>query len=567
MKRWLHISLAGLLLVSACSKPQPLNLVEPAEGRALTSFQAVAPQAMVVTPNEAASQIGLEILKKGGNAADSAIAVSFALAVLRPQSTGLGGGGFLLFYLKEKNKTIAIDFREFAPAQASRDMYLVNGEAKGELSRDGALAVAVPRLVAGLGYIYEKYASQKISWSDLVQPSIRLAKEGFPVYPHLAKALEERKAVLKGFPIPQAGALLIQKDLAKTLEMIGKNGWKIFYQGFIANQIVSSIQKQKGIVTLKDLQNVTASEIPVVEGNYRGYKIVSMPPPSSGGTILIEILNILENFNLRGWGPYHLKSVHVTTEAMRRAFMDRARYLGDPQFVKVPVLGLISKDYAKTLANSINMEKATPSLQLSSTAKYQGNESNSTTHFSIVDSAGNAVAATETINYLFGSGLVAEGTGIVLNDEMDDFSIRPGVPNVYGLVGSLANAIEPGKIPLSSMSPTLVFDPKGNLDMVLGSPGGPKIITAVLHTLLNRIDFKATPLEAVAAKRTHHQWLPDALQVEPGGFSELLMQKLGQMGHTIEEKESPCLVMLVARDREGWVGVSDPRGVGTAIGY
>ncbi|MBI4124313.1 MAG: gamma-glutamyltransferase [Deltaproteobacteria bacterium] len=566
-----------LCVFSSCTKPQKLNLVDPQPGRTLESYQAAAKSAMIASPNPQASQIGLEVLKKGGNAVDAAIAVSFALSVLRPQSTGLGGGGFLLFYDKEKNKTVAIDFREVAPLAAHRDMYLRDDKADTKLSQDGALAVAVPRLVAGLGYLYDNYAGGKISWVDLIQPAINLAEQGFKIYPRLAEAIQQRKEVLTAFPSSKKiffgkegplreGEAFVQKDLAKTLTEIAKQGWQVFYHGGISWSIVNTVRRHGGILDLKDFYHVKIHKMKPVTGTYRDYKIVSMPPPSSGGAVLIEILNILEEFPLRRRGPYNARTAHVITEAMRRGFMDRAVYLGDARFVKVPVRGITSKEYAKSLAASISLKKATPSNSL---APQHGtlNESDSTTHFSIVDQAGNAAASTQTINTLFGSGLAAEGTGIVLNNEMDDFSVQAGVPNSFGLIGSEANAIAPGKVPLSSMSPTFVFDSDGRLFLVLGSPGGPKIITAVLNTILNMIDFKATPLQAVAAKRMHHQWLPDQLMVEPGLYPEEVVEKLTQMGHAVEETPNASLVMLVARTKEGWVGVADPRGAGVPMGY
>lgn len=567
----------ALLLAAACTRAPQLQLVAPPAGRTLESFAATAPKAMVVTPNPEATQIGLDVLKKGGNAADAAVAVSFALSVLRPQSTGIGGGGFLLYYNPKEKKTTALDFREFAPSRATRDMYIQKGKANPDLSLNGALAVAVPRLVAGLGYIYEHFASQKIPWNELVEPAAILAEQGFALYPHLAETLQERKEILAHFPTsaaiflpkgqPQAaGEKLVQKDLAKTLKTLAHGGWQQFYSGEIAAMMVATVRRYGGVLSMDDLQFVSPNILTPVEGTYRGYKIVSMPPPSSGGVALIETLNILERFPIRRRGPYHLETLHVTTEAMKRAFLDRATFLGDPLFVKVPLKGLVSKDYAKSLADSIPKKKATPSSQLS--PHPLGNrESDSTTHFSIVDREGNAVASTQTINYYFGSGLVAQGTGIVLNDEMDDFSIQPGVPNAYGLVGNEANAIAPGKVPLSSMTPTLVFDANGQLNMILGSPGGPRIITAVLHTLLNRIDFKAPPLQAVAAKRYHHQWLPDELQFEAELLSPQQIEFLKGMGHKPTPVTPSWLVMLIAKTREGWTGVADPRGTGVARGF
>ncbi|OGQ06205.1 MAG: gamma-glutamyltransferase [Deltaproteobacteria bacterium RIFCSPLOWO2_12_FULL_44_12] len=566
---------AILFFFQACSPK--LKLVEPSSGRTLESYQAVGKEAMVATLHKDASEVGLAVLKKGGNAVDAAIAVSFALSVLCPQWTGIGGGGFMLAYNKKDNKTVVFNFREFAPFKAKRDMYIRNGKADTELSQDGALAVAVPRLVAGLGDIYDHYASKKISWPELIQPAIQLAEGGFQVYPHLAYATKERQDVLSRFKasaqifLPQGkplqeGDTLVQKDLAKTLKKIAEKGWAGFYEGDVAAAIIRSVQLAGGILTVDDLWHIEPIEMEPIEGTYRGYKIVSMPPPSSGGITLLEILNILEQKPLSRWGPYNLKTVHVVAEAMRRAFLDRARYLGDPHFVKVPTKGLIAKEYAKTLAESIDLRKATPSEKLAP-PELVTRESDSTTHFSIVDTEGNAVASTQTINTLFGSGMVVQGTGIVLNNEMDDFSIQPGVPNAYGLVGSEANSIMPGKKPLSSMAPTFVFNPKGELVMVVGAKGGPRIITSVLHTIFNQIDFKAKPLQAVAAKRYHHQWLPDELQYEPGLFSEKLTQRLTMAGHLLKEGKASWLVTLIAKSGEGWIGVSDPRGFGSPLGY
>ena len=566
-----------IILLVFCAACQPrLNLVEPSPGRTLESYQSVGKKMMVVTPNKEATEIGLNVLKKGGTAVDAAIAVSFALSVLRPQSTGLGGGGFMLSYDAKKKKTAALDFREYAPLKATPDMYVKKGVLEPKLAQEGGLAVAVPRFVAGMGDIYDLYASKKVPWPELIQPSIDLAAQGFAVYPQLAAALEREKEVLARFDsskkiflpegtAPKEGEMLVQKDLAKTLSVIAQKGWSGFYEGQVAANIIRSVQLAGGIMTIDDLWHVEPVETVPVESTYKGYKIVSMPPPSSGGVTLIETLNILENFPISRQGPANPKTVHEVTEAMKRAFLDRARYLGDPKFVKMPIKGLLSKKYAEGLANAIDTKRATPSLKLSP-LEFNSGLQESTTHFSIVDEEGNAVASTQTINNLFGSGMVAVGTGIVLNDEMDDFSIQPGVANAYGLIGSEANAIAPGKKPLSSMAPTFVFNSKGELVMVLGSPGGPKIITAVLHTLLNRIAFKAKPLEAVAAKRYHHQWIPDVLQYEAGIFSSSMRDRLVRMGHKLEEVKAPWLVMLIARSQKSWIGVSDPRGVGTALG-
>ncbi|MDO8526841.1 MAG: gamma-glutamyltransferase [Deltaproteobacteria bacterium] len=554
-----------LLFLVSCSPN--LKLVDPPSGRTLGSFQAKAKQAMVVTANKEATDIGVSVLRKGGSAVDAAIAVSFALSVLRPQSSGIGGGGFMLYFDKKKNKTVALDFREFAPFKASRTMYIKEGKADSKLAKDGALSVAVPRLVAGLGDTYDHYSDKKIPWPDLVKPSIDLARAGFSVYPHLAHSILERKDVLSRFnaskklflpnskPLKE-GDILVQSDLAGTLEKIAAKGWGGFYAGDVATAIVRSVQLAGGLITIDDLMAVEPIETEPLEQTYQGYIVVTMPPPSSGGVTLIETLNMLEEFPISRWGPYHPKTIHVMTEALRRSFIDRARYLGDPHFVKIPLKGLIAKNYAKTLAESIDIHRATPTESLSP-KELTPKESESTTHFSIIDVQGNAVVSTQTINQYFGSGMVVEGTGIVLNDEMDDFS----------MVGSDANAIEPGKKPLSSMAPTLVFNKKGELVMALGSPGGPRIITAVLQTLLNRIDFEASPLDAVAAKRIHHQAFPDELQYEAGMLNAEVSQKLGAMGHALKELNPPWLVMLISKVRNNWVGVSDPRGTGTAKGF
>lgn len=529
-----------------------------------------------MTSNAEASKIGVAILKRGGNAVDAAIAVSFALSVLRPQSTGLGGGGFLLFYDKMNQKNYAIDFREVAPLKAHRDMYLKKGVSEPKFSREGGLAVAVPKLMAGLGYIYNNFASGKISWSELVEPSIPLAENGFTVYPELSEAIASQRELLEcdqssqaiflpKNEVPQAGALLIQKDLARTLKTIAHNGWQSFYQGSIGSGILNTAQRDGGILEAGDFQDLSVREVEPVNGTYRDYRIVSMPPPSSGGVILIETLHILENFRFSGSSAYHPNNIHFIVEAMRRAFLDRASYLGDDRFVKVPLKGLLSKEYAEVLARSINVKKATPSKALSSTP-IQIRESDSTTHFSIVDSSGNAVASTQTINYTFGSGLTARGTGVVLNNEMDDFSIQPGIPNTYGLLGSEANAVAPGKTPLSSMSPTFIFDEDGELQMVLGSPGGPRIITSVLLTILNRIDFDQSPLEAVAGKRYHHQWTPDFLEMEEGVFLKKGETVLNELGHILKKVPNYGQVGLICREKNKWVGVSDPRSSGQPFG-
>ena len=498
-------------------------LIKNPEGIPLESFRLEANNAMVVSPNREVSQAGLSILKAGGNAVDAAVASSFAMSVVRPQSTGIGGGGFIMVYLKEKKKTIAIDCREKAPVKATSKLY--GGDTSKSL--DGPLGVAVPGLVSGLWKAYQKYGSQKIAWEKLLEPAIKLAEEGFDVYPHLAMASEKRKDLLakyrtsknlflpNGKPL-QVGDKLIQKDLGGTLRTIAKYQSKSFYAGSLAKQMVNTLRQLGGVITLQDFKEYKSILRKPVKGTFYNYKIASMPPPSSGGIHLIEMLNIMEDSPAKEKGYGNFLTVHWMTEAMRRAYADRAQFLGDPDFVSIPKNGLISKKYAHDLALGIDPDVATPSKALN-TGSLKGG-STSTAHFSIVDAEGNAVSSTQTINYLFGSGITVPGTGIVLNDEMDDFSLQPGVPNAYGLVGSMANAIQPGKRPLSSMTPTFVFDPEGNLFMVLGTPGGSKIITTVFQTIFNALAYETTPLKAVAAGRIHHQWLPDGLTVESNTF-------------------------------------------------
>ena len=574
LKQYFFISIFALCCLNlfSCTSSR-LQLIENPQGTPISAYSLEAKNAMVVAPNEQISQIGKQILQgsqtqAGGNAVDAAIAASFAMSVLRPQSTGLGGGGFMLIYLKEKNQTMVLDFRERAPLKADSKLY--GGNTK--LSQEGPLAVATPGLVAGLWEAYQQFGSQKIAWEDLLAPAIRLAEEGFAVYPHLAMASEQQKKILpelflpKGAPL-KVGDILIQKDLAKTLRVIAKTGATDFYRGGIADQIVKTLAKSGGILQKRDLLEYQVVQRKPVDGTFLGYHIVSMPPPSSGGIHLIEILNILEKSPLPKKGYGHVQTIHWMIEAMRRAYADRARYLGDPDFISIPSMGLLSKSYAEDLATSILPDKATPRGSLSQPV-LSPHESSSTAHISVVDAEGNAVATTQTINYYFGSGIVVPGTGIVLNDEMDDFALKPGVANVFGLVGGDANSIQPGKRPLSSMTPTMVFDPKGKLFMVVGSPGGSRIITTVAQILINSIAYQAPPLKSIAAARIHHQWLPDEVYYEKGALSDKTIKMLTKMGHVM--KPSDLFVtdtQLIQRKGDVWIGVSDPRWNGRPAGY
>ncbi len=571
---------AGELATAAAPR-----LVAPSDPtRSRDSYVAKSRKAMVAAAHPLASEAGLKILQEGGNAMDAAVAASFAISVVRPQSTGLGGGGFLVAYEAAKKHTDVFDFRERAPLKATRDMYL---DAKGEptsfryegvevpnSSVNGHLAVGVPGLVKGLLEVHAKYG--KLPLGKVMAPAILIAESGFPVYKGLAEALEERQDVLKVFPGTKKiffrqgkplklGDVLIQRDLAWTLKRIAAKGAAGFYKGEVAKRLVAEMQRGKGLVTQKDLDQYTVKHQEPVVGTYRGYQIVSMPPPSSGGVHVIEILNMLAGDDYGGLRYGSTASVHLLAESMRRAFADRAEYLGDPEFVKVPLKGLVSPAYAKDLRKSIDTSKATPSTTVKA-GQPMAYESASTSHISVVDGAGNAVSTTQTVNWSFGSGVVADGTGIVLNDEMDDFAKKPGVPNAFGLVGNDANAIAARKTMLSSMSPTLVFGEGGKLRLVVGSPGGPRIISATLQTIINVIDHKMTLPDAVHASRIHHQWLPDELKIEKDGLAAGVRDDLEKMGHKVVEGGAIGDVQAIEVTPEGLVGVSDTRSEGMPRG-
>lgn len=563
--------------------PQVFSPVE--KSRARDSYKAVGKNGMVATAHPLASEAALAMLRKGGNAFDAAVAASFVISVVRPQSTGIGGGGFLLTWEVKKKEVDVYDFRERAPAAASRDMYIekdgseknftYDGKTVPNASVNGHLSVGVPGLVAGLVKVQE--AKGKLKLATVMQPAIDIAAKGFPVYEGLAAEIQERMEILGVFPdsrkifLPdgkplKAGQTLVQKDLAWTLRQIAERGAAGFYQGEVAKRLVSEMQRGKGLITADDLKGYKVKMREPVRGDYRGYKIVSMPPPSSGGVHIVQMLNILQNAKYGELPHGSAASIHLLAEAMRRAFADRAEYLGDPDFVKVPVKGLTSTDYAKTLYASINAKEATPSSKVKPGSP-QSYESPSTTHLSVVDGEGNAVTSTQTVNYSFGSCVVAQGTGVILNDEMDDFSKKPGTANVYGLLGSEANAVAAGKTMLSSMSPTFLFNPDGSLRLALGSPGGPRIINATLQTIINVVDHKM-PLDlAVHAARIHHQWFPDEIRVEPETLTPLVRKELEAMGHTIVVKGGIGDVQAVGIEDGTLVGVSDTRSEGEPRGY
>ncbi|HXG20870.1 MAG TPA: gamma-glutamyltransferase [Methylomirabilota bacterium] len=548
-------------------------------------FVATGRQGMVVTAGDQASAAGVEMLKRGGNAVDAAVAASFAISVIRPQSTGIGGGGFFLLYLAKSKETIAVDFRERAPLAATRDMFVRGGKAIPELSRNGPLAVAVPGLVAGLVEVQKEYGTMPLK--EVMAPAIRLAEDGFPIYPQLAGAIGYRAKLLGDAPATRAiyfrddrplreGELLVQKDLARTLREIAEHGTDAFYKGRVAKAIVQEMKERGGLITQEDLDNYRVMYRTPVVSTFHGAHIHAMPPPSSGGVLIAEMLNMLSGYPLQEFGFHTPKSIHVLTETMRLAFHDRARYLGDPDFTQAPIAMLTSPEYAERQRAKIDLSKATPSEAVP-TAEPGKIESTSTTHISIIDKDGNAVATTQTVNLYFGSGVMPAGTGVMLNDEMDDFSAQESHPNAFGLIGeNSANAVAPRKTPLSSMSPTIVTR-DGKVILVLGSPGGSRIISATLQVLLNVLAYHMTLPEAMFAPRIHHQWFPDELLVEAKKDNppEGLINALRQLGHKVTVVEDTGdgrtpfgNVQALQVDVSSGVitGVSDPRGEGRPHG-
>ncbi|WP_208380150.1 gamma-glutamyltransferase [Psychromonas algarum] len=563
-------SLFFQLLITPIVHAAQLN--PPTSSPAIYSQMAIhhpvwAKNAMVATQEAIATKIGLDILKQGGNAIDAAVAVGYALAVTLPRAGNLGGGGFMLVYLADKKQIVAIDYREKAPAAAFRDMYLnKQGEVIANRSTFHGLAIGVPGTVMGLEHARKNYGT--LSRKQLMAPAIELAKQGIVVTADLANSLSAMQERLKKWPSTrqifykkdgshyQAGDTLKQTDLAKTLTLISQQGESAFYQGEVATAIASSIQQADGMLTQQDLKDYNVVERQAIQGNYRGYQVFSMPPPSSGGIHIVQILNMLENYDLAAMGHNSAQHIHTLAETMRRAYADRSLHLGDSDFVKVPVQALISKAYAKQLITNINPDKATPSSEIKPTTDLPY-ESDQTTHFSIVDKWGNAISNTYTLNYSYGSGIVAKGTGILLNNEMDDFSAKPGHPNGYGLIGGEANAIESGKRPLSSMSPTIVLKDK-ELFLVTGTPGGSRIITTTLQVISNVIDYNMNIAEATSAPRIHHQWLPDVIRIE-AGLSADTTRLLQVKGHQLQLKSTMGSTQSIMSTERGLYGASDPR--------
>lgn len=530
---------------------------------------------MVVTAHPIASQVGIAILKEGGNAVDAAIAVQFALAVVYPNAGNIGGGGFMV-YRSADNQIAALDFRETAPGRATKDMYLdTEGNPIERLSLDGQLSVGVPGTVDGMIKAYEKYA--KLSWAKLLQPAINLAKKGFPLTAMQAEELNLRKEAFHRFnPMGTAlikkkgewkeGDILVQKELARTLNLIKDRGRAGFYEGRTAFLMLEEINRGNGIITHNDLKNYQAKWRKPIVGSYKGYEVISMPPSSSGGIALVSLLKSVEPYPLDRWGFQQDSTVQLMIEAERRVYADRAEHLGDADFYPVPVQGLLDTVYQRKRMQNIDFSRATPSSQIKAghPKKY---ESEQTTHFSIVDGKGNAVAITTTLNNSYGSQVVVKGAGFLLNDEMDDFSIKPGVPNLYGLLGGVANAIEPGKRMLSAMTPTILTK-NNKLFMVVGTPGGSTIITSVFQTILNVIDFKMGIQEAVNAPRFHHQWMPDEVFVEDKAISAGVRTNLESKGYRMTPRGSIGRVDAILVGTDGsLIGGADSRGDDTAVGY
>jgi gamma-glutamyltranspeptidase/glutathione hydrolase len=552
-----------------------------AQGQAILSGDRSVPveakNGMVVTSHTLATEVALEVLKKGGNAIDAAVTAGFALAVTQPRSGNIGGGGFMLISSQEKKEVVAVDYREKAPAGASRDMFLgADGNVDQKLSRFSHASAGVPGTVAGLALALEKYGT--ISLAESLAPAIELAEKGFVVTPRFSKGVKSKQERLFKFEAGKKkflksdgnfydpGDIYIQTDLAETLKRISQNGTKGFYEGKTAEMIVAEMQRGNGLITLDDLKNYQPKIRKPVKGAYRGYDIYSMSPPSSGGAHIIQILNTLEKYSIGKLGHNSAKTIHLMAEAMKRAYADRSKYLGDSDFVDVPLDGITSKKYAASLRAEIDPSFASISKQILP-GDPVGFESNETTHFSIVDKFGNAVANTYTINFSYGSGIVVAGAGFLLNNEMDDFSAKPGVPNAYGLIGGEANKIEPHKRMLSSMSPTIVMKDGKNF-LVAGSPGGSRIITTTLQVIMNVIDHRLNVQAAVNSPRIHHQWLPDEIRIEEG-ISPDTIRLLEAMGHTVNEKTSMGAIqsIMIVEDGTMYGGADPRRSTSAAMGF
>lgn len=564
--RRLRLVLLALVAAVAVAHPRGASR-EPVRAR----------HGMVGSADEHASRAGLRVLQQGGNAVDAAVAVGFALAVTHPAAGNLGGGGFMVIRLADGLET-TIDYRETAPAGAQRDMFLdPAGEPVADRSRVGPLSSGVPGSVAGMALAQKRYG--RLPLADVMAPAIALARDGFEVSWALADSLGSAQSLLATYPasarafqradktMPGPGDRLVQRDLATTLTLIADQGPDAFYKGAIADLIAAEMARSGGLITKADLSAYAPRERPPIIGSYRGHRVVSMPPPSSGGIALVQLLNILERFPLADYGHNSSRSIHLVAEAARRVYADRSEWLGDPDFFDVPVAGLLSRRYADALRRGISETRATSSRDVKP-GQPRTFEHSETTHFSVVDADGNAVATTTTLNGSYGNGQVVTGAGFLLNNEMDDFSAKPGTPNMFGLIGGEANAVGPGKRMLSSMTPTILVK-DGKTRLVVGSPGGGRIITTVLQVVLNVVDFKMNVQEAVDAPRFHHQWLPDAIRLERQGFPADVVTALEAMGHTTDVGADMGDVHAIVIDESTGLrlGASDPRQDGRTLGY
>lgn len=530
---------------------------------------------MVVSAHPEATDVGLQILKKGGNAVDAAVAVQFALAVVYPNAGNIGGGGFLV-YRSAEGETAALDFREKAPAKASRDMYLgADGNAIADKSLYGHLAAGVPGSVDGMVKAHAKFG--RLKWEEVVQPAVNLAKNGFKLTEMQASELNGHQEDFKKYNPGKsyfqngdeykAGDLVIQEDLAKTFELIRDHGRAGFYEGTVAAQIQTEMEKGGGLISMDDLKNYQAVWRQPVTGQYKDYKIITMPPPSSGGIALMQLLNSVAPYPLSRWGHNSDSTIQVIVEAERRVYADRATHLGDPDFFNVPQAQLLRPEYSLSRMKDFSWEHATSSTEISGGPAAPA-ESAETTHFSIVDRQGNAVSVTTTLNGSYGSKVFVGGAGFLLNNEMDDFSVKPGTPNMYGLVGGEANSIQPGKRMLSSMTPT-ILEKDGDLFMVVGTPGGSTIITSVFQTILNVLEFDKSMQAAVSARRFHHQWLPDQVMFEKGAIDSAAQSRLEAKGYRLVPRQGTSgRVDAILKTKWGYYqGGADPRGDDTAAGW